>query len=199
MQRRSVSWLTTKIRRHLWNQLSPINKRTRAAGSRPSTASTRGRSFRPPTASPEARPTPKTSCRPCSPVSPAAENRRTSPPAPAPTCGAPPPMPPSTSSSRDTRGRGCLSRSATTAFTATRPRRRTACTSGASCTEHLRQSLTKLSRRGAEIFALRYFEGLDNDEIAEHLGTTPGTVAVTLHRARTRLKSEMAPLMGGLQ
>lgn len=63
--------------------------------------------------------------------------------------------------------------------------------------QHLRKALTKLSRRGAEIFALRYFEGLDNDEIAEHLGTTPGTVAVTLHRARTRLKSEMAPLMGG--
>ncbi len=65
--------------------------------------------------------------------------------------------------------------------------------------EHLRRSLAKLSRRGAEIFALRYFEGLDNDEIAEHLGTTPGTVAVTLHRARTQLRTEMAPLMGGLQ
>jgi RNA polymerase sigma-70 factor (ECF subfamily) len=65
--------------------------------------------------------------------------------------------------------------------------------------EHLRRCLTKLSRRGAEIFAMRYFEGLDNDEIADHLGTTPGTVAVTLHRARTRLKTEMAPYMGGLQ
>jgi len=70
---------------------------------------------------------------------------------------------------------------------------------GRELTEHLRQSLTKLSRRGAEIFTLRYFEGLDNDEIARHLGTTPGTVAVTLHRARTRLKQEMTPFMGGLQ
>ncbi len=65
--------------------------------------------------------------------------------------------------------------------------------------EQLRRALTKLSRRGAEIFTLRYFEGLDNTEIAEHLGTTPGTVAVTLHRARTQLKTEMAPFMGGLQ
>ena len=64
---------------------------------------------------------------------------------------------------------------------------------------HLRHALAKLSRRGAEIFALRYFEGLDNNEIAEHLGTTPGTVAVTLHRARARLKTEMTPFMGGLQ
>lgn len=65
--------------------------------------------------------------------------------------------------------------------------------------EHLRRCLAKLSRRGAEIFALRYFEGLGNDEIANLLETTPGTVAVTLHRARTRLKTEMAPYMGGFQ
>ena len=55
---------------------------------------------------------------------------------------------------------------------------------GRNSTEHLRRSLVKISRRGAEIFVLRYFEGLDNNEIAEHLGTTPNTVAVTLHRAR---------------
>ena len=65
--------------------------------------------------------------------------------------------------------------------------------------EHLRNALTKISRRGAEIFALRYFEGLDNNEIADQLGTTTNTIAVTLHRARTRLKDEMAPFMGELQ
>ena len=63
----------------------------------------------------------------------------------------------------------------------------------------LRRALSKISRRGAEIFVLRYFEGLDNTEIAAHLGTTTNTVAVTLHRARTRLKDEMAPFMGGMQ
>jgi RNA polymerase sigma-70 factor (ECF subfamily) len=65
--------------------------------------------------------------------------------------------------------------------------------------EHLRRALTRISRRGAEIFALRYFEGLDNTEIADQLGTTTNTVAVTLHRARARLKEEMAPFMGELQ
>jgi RNA polymerase sigma-70 factor (ECF subfamily) len=61
----------------------------------------------------------------------------------------------------------------------------------------LRKALSRISRRGAEIFALRYFEGLDNTEIAEQLGTSTNTVAVTLHRARARLKDEMAPFIGG--
>ena len=65
--------------------------------------------------------------------------------------------------------------------------------------EQLRRALTKISRRGAEIFVLRYFEGLDNGEIAEQLGTSTNTVAVTLHRARARLKDEMAPFLGDLQ
>jgi RNA polymerase sigma-70 factor (ECF subfamily) len=65
--------------------------------------------------------------------------------------------------------------------------------------QRLRQALATISRRGAEIFALRYFEGLDNTEIAEQLGTSTNTVAVTLHRARARLKDEMAPFLGGLQ
>lgn len=65
--------------------------------------------------------------------------------------------------------------------------------------EHLRRALATLSRRSAEIFVLRYFEGLDNTEIADQLGTSTGTVAVTLHRAKARLREHMAPLMGGLQ
>ena len=65
--------------------------------------------------------------------------------------------------------------------------------------EQLRRALSKISRRGAEIFALRYFEGLDNSEIAKQLGTSTNTVAVTLHRARARLKEEMGQFMGGMQ
>ena len=65
--------------------------------------------------------------------------------------------------------------------------------------DRLREALTRVSRRSAEIFALRYFEGFDNTEIAEHLGTTTNTIAVTLHRVREQLKTEMAPLMGGSQ
>jgi RNA polymerase sigma-70 factor (ECF subfamily) len=58
--------------------------------------------------------------------------------------------------------------------------------------DQLRSALTRISRRGA-------FEDLDNTEIAEMLGTSTNTVAVTLHRARARLKEEMSPFLGGLQ
>jgi DNA-directed RNA polymerase specialized sigma24 family protein len=47
------------------------------------------------------------------------------------------------------------------------------------------------------MFALRYFEDLDNGQIASLFDTTPGTVAVTLHRTRARLLDELSPLMGG--
>ena len=65
--------------------------------------------------------------------------------------------------------------------------------------QQLRRALSKISRRGAEIFVLRYFEGLDNTEIAKQLDTSTNTVAVTLHRARALIKDEMAPFMGGMQ
>jgi RNA polymerase sigma-70 factor (ECF subfamily) len=65
--------------------------------------------------------------------------------------------------------------------------------------DRLREAIAGLSRRSAEVFTLRYFEGLDNQAIATALGTSPGTVAVTLHRVRERLKTEMAPLLGGTQ
>jgi RNA polymerase sigma-70 factor (ECF subfamily) len=63
--------------------------------------------------------------------------------------------------------------------------------------DRLRQAVAGLNRRAAEVFTLRYFEGLDNRSIAEALGTSPGTVAVTLHRTRERLKAELGPLMRG--
>lgn len=65
--------------------------------------------------------------------------------------------------------------------------------------DHLRRALATISRRSAEVFSLRYFEGLDNQEIADQLGTSTNTVAVTLHRARARLREAMAPHLGGLQ
>ena len=61
----------------------------------------------------------------------------------------------------------------------------------------IRQLLASFNRRQAEMFTLRYFEGLDNREIAEIFDTTPGTVAVTLHRVRTRLMSELSSFLGG--
>ncbi len=61
----------------------------------------------------------------------------------------------------------------------------------------LRRILSELSRRSAEVFALKYFEGLDNRAIAELLGTSTGTVAVTLHRTRATIKRKLASRMGG--
>lgn len=52
----------------------------------------------------------------------------------------------------------------------------------------LRQELGNLNPRAAEMFALRYIEGLDNPEIARMMATSQAVVAVTLHRTRARLK-----------
>jgi RNA polymerase sigma-70 factor (ECF subfamily) len=57
--------------------------------------------------------------------------------------------------------------------------------------ELIRQAVAKLEGRAAEAFALRYYEGYDNARIAEVLGTSQMVVAVTLHRARTRLRKEI--------
>jgi RNA polymerase sigma-70 factor (ECF subfamily) len=57
--------------------------------------------------------------------------------------------------------------------------------------ELLRQALSELPERSAEIFALRFFEGLTNPEIANSLGISSITVAVTLHRARRILQKTL--------
>lgn len=62
----------------------------------------------------------------------------------------------------------------------------------------LREAMTRLSPRQAEIFAMRYFEGLGNLEISRMLGATQTSIAVILHRARHRLQKEMGPLEGEL-
>lgn len=55
----------------------------------------------------------------------------------------------------------------------------------------LRQALTTLSPRSAEMFALRYFEDRDNREIARILGTSQAVVAVMLHQARGKLRKQL--------
>jgi RNA polymerase sigma-70 factor (ECF subfamily) len=57
--------------------------------------------------------------------------------------------------------------------------------------ELIRHAVAKLEGRAATAFALRYFEGYDNARIAQVLGTSQMVVAVTLHRARTRLRKEI--------
>ncbi len=64
--------------------------------------------------------------------------------------------------------------------------------------EWLRGALARLNPRIAEMFALRFFEGKENPEIARLLDTTPGTVAVTLSRARDRLEQEFRAYAGGV-
>jgi RNA polymerase sigma-70 factor, ECF subfamily len=61
--------------------------------------------------------------------------------------------------------------------------------------ELIRQAVAKLEGRAASVFALRYFEGYDNAQIAETLGTSALVVAVTLHRARTRLRKEIGSFL----
>jgi RNA polymerase sigma-70 factor (ECF subfamily) len=62
----------------------------------------------------------------------------------------------------------------------------------------LREAMTRLSPRQAEIFTLRYFEGLGNLEISKLLGATQTSIAVILHRARHRLQKELGSLEGEL-
>ena len=62
----------------------------------------------------------------------------------------------------------------------------------------LRGALARLNPRIAEMFAMRFFEGKENPEIARLMNTTPGTVAVTISRTRDRLEKEFRAYMGGV-
>jgi len=59
-----------------------------------------------------------------------------------------------------------------------------------------RKAIARLSPTAAEIFALKFLQDLGNNEIADLLGTSPGTVAVTLHRTRIRLQNEIKSVYG---
>jgi len=62
--------------------------------------------------------------------------------------------------------------------------------------DFIRRAIGRLSSRTGEIFALHYFEGYSNGEIASMLDLTPGGVGVTLHRARTQLQEEITSFLG---
>jgi RNA polymerase sigma factor (sigma-70 family) len=61
----------------------------------------------------------------------------------------------------------------------------------------LRQAISELSPRAAEMFTLRYVEELGNREIAALMSTSQAVVAVTLHQSRSRLKKRLAELERG--
>jgi RNA polymerase sigma-70 factor (ECF subfamily) len=55
----------------------------------------------------------------------------------------------------------------------------------------VREAVGRLGKTAGEMFVLRYYEGLDNKEIAGLMETSPLVVGVVLHRARTKLKKEI--------
>jgi len=63
----------------------------------------------------------------------------------------------------------------------------------------IRQALSKLGEKSAEMFVLKYFEGYGNNEIAEMMGTSAMVVGVLLHRARARVKKEVGDFLEGGQ
>ncbi len=55
----------------------------------------------------------------------------------------------------------------------------------------IQSEIAKLSPNSAEMFVLKYFEGYDNKEIAQMLGTSHLVVGVLLHRARSQMKKRL--------
>ena len=62
--------------------------------------------------------------------------------------------------------------------------------------EVLRRAMTELSPKAAEILILRYVHGYSDAEIAKFLGTSRGTIAVSLFRSRSRLRKVIRTRMG---
>lgn len=61
----------------------------------------------------------------------------------------------------------------------------------------LRKTLLKVSPLSAEAFILSRLEGLDHQEIASLLETTPNSIAVLLHRVKAKLVKELHEYLGG--
>ncbi len=60
----------------------------------------------------------------------------------------------------------------------------------------LRQAIQGLTEKSAEIFVLRFIEGVSNIEIADLLGMTQTAVGVALHRARHQVAKEIRSFVG---
>ncbi len=58
----------------------------------------------------------------------------------------------------------------------------------------VRTALKRLNRRDAEILLLKYTEDWSYRDLAEHLGISTSAVEARLHRARQRMRSELAAL-----
>ena len=60
----------------------------------------------------------------------------------------------------------------------------------------LSRAIAQLKPRQAEVFALRFLEGLSNQQIAITLGISQVLVAVIVHRTRQQLRKELRPYLG---
>ncbi len=60
----------------------------------------------------------------------------------------------------------------------------------------LSRAMAQLKPRQAEVFALRFLEGLSNQQIAQELGISQVLVAVIVHRTRLQLRKELRPYLG---
>lgn len=58
----------------------------------------------------------------------------------------------------------------------------------------VRQAMKRLAQRDAEILLLKYTEDWSYRALAEHLGVSESAVETRLHRARQRLRTELAAL-----
>ena len=58
----------------------------------------------------------------------------------------------------------------------------------------VRQALGQLAQRDSEILLLKYTEGWSYHQIADHLGVSHSAVEARLHRARNRLRAELAAI-----
>lgn len=58
----------------------------------------------------------------------------------------------------------------------------------------VRQALGRIAPRDREILLLKYTEGWNYHQIAEHVGVSHSAVETRLHRARQRLREELAVL-----
>jgi RNA polymerase sigma-70 factor, ECF subfamily len=59
----------------------------------------------------------------------------------------------------------------------------------------LSRAMAQLKPMQAEVFAMRFLEGLGNREIAKTLGISQVRVAVIVHRTRLQLKNELRPYL----
>jgi RNA polymerase sigma-70 factor (ECF subfamily) len=60
------------------------------------------------------------------------------------------------------------------------------------CRTQVREAMTRLAKRDAEILLLKYTEDWSYRSLAEHLGVSESAVETRLHRARQRLRTELA-------